>query len=531
MKHGIMGVAAAAVLFSCNLEIPQDITVKGSPEARIPLGYISSVAGEGNGVKDKLGSEHIKGKIETSGLRAYQYDKDSSDTLIYLVHKPIANMNLNLSEYVRALDVEWTDNPGQPVPGTGTYADIPLPLDEMKQWVTSVTDAEFILTLKNITGSGTISVKFNNGPEESLPISGQPLTFRSGVIPSFDPAVGMTVSINAPAGSSYVPELDFEWVSAVIKADGDDFTGSASMDLRELTDFLGADITFSSVRGYIFISELPAGRTAYMTLEEGGGAPPLLNNETVTVKTFPASVLSGPVIPADLGLDANPSVPPVDLTDTFKSSNGDIRLAFTIAMTGTSTITKVVSDNGTIKADMFIELPLEFDVTYNSAAPATVRLPNNPAYRNSHLRLDFPGVTPSLSEDDLFGRKGNEDDLLNSIETITIQARNIRNTVIGSKDENDDAADVSLGIWNRGAAGAATGESIAIRDGSPLAEAALAADYPFVPEFEILVPCQTVGSDKTGILTILRPRGGSASDFDFFLAVTAKATIEKTVDL
>ncbi|MDR2519125.1 MAG: hypothetical protein LBD13_06925 [Spirochaetaceae bacterium] len=531
VKNGIAALAAGLLLFSCDIEIPEKITIKSSPAVRIPLGAISAVAGRGNGVKDKISPERIKAMIESdgSGLKAYQYNKPASSALIYLIHKPIARMNLDLTAYMQALDVPWGGEAGQSVPGTGTFVDIPLPLDGMADWVTSVTDAEFILKL-TMTGSGTVSVRFSQGntAAQTGDISSSPLTFTSGAIAAFTPASGMTVSINAPVGSSYRAELDFDWASAAVKTGGDTFTGSTSIDLGELTEFLGDGITFRKATGTVYVSDL-SGYDAAMTLTDSAGQS-LLPHQTEPVEErlfpLPPSAPESQIITGDLNLEGDPSVPTIDLTPTFNSNT--IQLDYEIALTGNGAITKGDPGLGFISADMFIELPLEFTITHTEASPNPDLIPQNPAYRDTCLKLNFSGgIMPALSDDDLFGRKGDKDDLLNSIETVTIQAQNIRNTIIGSKDEA-----ITLGVWNRaGSAPSPAGEGFELWDGRDFAEAKLEAGYPFVPEFEILVPiAESDAAHKKGFLTILRPKG-QESDFDFFLSVEAKAGIEKTIDL
>ncbi|MDR2535910.1 MAG: hypothetical protein LBD29_07765 [Treponema sp.] len=505
----ILGVGSCSD-FS-DFALPESATVKGEPGFHVPIGYISKVAGEENSVAYYIGEDKIQDLAGGGNIRIYSYNKPFSSVRTYLIHYQIASLNLDLSKYVQALNVtEAFVNDAGTIPGTGDYIPIPIPLDTMGKWIPEVNNAKFAvrLTMSGPSGFHEVSVKMSKGntAEQTKLFTSTPqiLDFDSGIISSFVPSQGITVSIKAPIGTFFKLEVDFDWEEArVFPGDEgvfkDAYTGLDK--LGELTDFLGGS-AFKEVSGFMYVNGLP-GEEAAMSLEaktKSNAKYHLVTNKTITPGALP-----------DLSNNLN-SLPPdslgrIRLEKAF--NEGVLSLDYKITM-GAAIIRKSDSNLSTITADMLIELPLEFIVSNKS---------DNPFYWHTHVKLDLGGVMPSMNEEDLFGRTGEKEDILNSVGDVTIRLSNYTNNIITSLGRS-----IAIGVY---IPATRYGGGITLAEGKP-SEITINGKYPFSPKFEILIPIDNKES-QTGTLQILRPQPGDTEQFDFFLEVDAQVSIDQSI--
>ncbi|MDR2536299.1 MAG: hypothetical protein LBD29_09755 [Treponema sp.] len=492
---------------SCALDLPESVAVKGDPGLYVPVGNISEVGGENNiKISSYISHEKIQEMMNKndadSPIGVYEYEKSSLEALTYLIHYPIAEMNLNLTEYVQAIDAAKSipDSTEGFIQGTGGYISIPIPLGTMPQWIKTITNAQFTITL-TMHGSGTVEVKFNKGPsadvEQSKPFSeGGTVSFDSGPIPLFNPQEGITISVKAPPGTSFSPSFDFDWEQAAVVPNNNNeegkFTGFLEdLDVTSLTRFLG-DVEFREVLGYVYVEGLPGAGSMAVTVDGDS----LLDN----------GVPSKPIDPQSLpGLEDSPSlggsIGTINLTELFNQDRS-FKLGYAISMEEV-TIQKS-SSLETIKADMVIKLPLEFLVSGE-----VVSLPDAAKYVKLDLKASNGNSMLPAFTDDLFGRKSeSSDNPIKSIDYITVKVKDIVNDVLPgiglliTYEKNQQALTLTSGT---------TGE-LKLSD----------IPNPFIPRFDILLPAEE--SDEKGVLKI----GRGNSELDFFIAVEAKAKIEYT---
>jgi len=110
VKKNILGLACIFVyliaVMSC--EIPHSITIKGKPGVHIPLGSPFSSLEEGERLEDYISSAKIRemmGNTGSNGIQLYDYtgDNNYSNVQTYLLHYPLARIELSFANNVPAL--------------------------------------------------------------------------------------------------------------------------------------------------------------------------------------------------------------------------------------------------------------------------------------------------------------------------------------------------------------------------------------------------------------------------------------------
>jgi hypothetical protein len=481
-------------MVSC--EIPEEVKVTGSPGVHFPLGKVSEIADED--LAGYLSDERITEMVGGGGTALYRYSKNA-DVRTYLVHYPITELNLDLTASAQDMDLTEDlvlDALGA-VPGTGAYIEIPVPLDDaMGDWINQVRGVTFILNLE-MTGSGDVKVQFRRGnttePEQVKTFNGGTVKFESSEVPVFRPKTDkITLLVNAPVGTSFKPKLDFAWKSAEVKP-GDDgkFQGNYTVSISELTSFLGEGASFKKVSGYLYVGGIP-GQSA-MTLS----APGVNFKENIPPMSPSLPKPPDNWAPADIpgGYVANRSI---DFTAAFRSPK-EFPLDYNITMSSAE-IQNGGSGLSTIRADMIIELPLEFTVSTASSKAGFVKL--------------SVGLGDVSGNGDWFGREeeGGEDDLFNQIKDAVILVSDIENTILPN---------ATFLLTNNGKELG----TIKLTDGNKQAQPLTIGKltYPFSPQFEILLPIDDQ-VNKTGTLKV----GTKKEVFDFFMVMEAVADINIT---
>ncbi|MDR1956174.1 MAG: hypothetical protein LBQ30_04895 [Treponema sp.] len=551
MKRTVQGLWWVIFVFfigSCGFELPESLTVKGSPGVHLPLGNPFEAS---ESINDYIGRAKIQEMIGGGAkVVLYDYQAASSNTdtppvQTYLVRYEIAQLNLNLQNHIdNADDIKVPDLPIPPILGGGISETNPvyisqdgpsssepseplfkITLGAIKEWMKDVVlnktaglslvgggaDIQNALELK-IPQVGIADYRKGTTSENGdLVFTGDGYTLLQQSEPDSQEirVYARLVGPVSGGGTTYETELNFNWDSALLyPGENGKFTGTDEVNFGDLTSYLGNDVTFAGVPAYVFISGLPPNTNGTMTLSSGETL--LVNGESITSRSLDSmtfnedsSTATG-AIPLPSSIDRE-----IDLAGLF--SAGTSTLTYEIAVQETS-ITSSGQQNSMVIAELLINIPLEFKVFGE---------PNNPKYQKDYAKLDLGDILPkpSNTDSDLFGRTGKDDDLLKNLGDITITLKDYTNTVFLS--------DMALAIY-------ATGKNTSLStktklpSGTPEEYPRLEINggelpYPFSPQYEILIRREEPG--EPGILSI-----GRDMQFDFSLVVDATAAIEQTIN-
>ncbi|MDR3170840.1 MAG: hypothetical protein LBU17_04335 [Treponema sp.] len=513
---GWVGVFAVLIMAACDFQIPESLTVQGEPGVYLPLG--NPFTGDMT-VTHYFNEETIKDLMggAEAGVTLYKYKfADSSDfsgVQTYLMHYQIAKMNLDLSQYVKELDVTGgIGTPDDYIPGTGGQVSITIPLGEMTEWVTSVKGAQFIVTLDfggeiptmgvsvafNINGQDQTETKDDSGNFTHPPLELKPQDHNS-----------ITINITVPFGYSFKPALDFDWESATIqpkKGEGLDYNGNYTFSIGDLINYLGKGVSFKSIPTYMYVG-LPEDWEPTITLSVDGGEPV---KKGIVHDSMPKLPLNDDkeIESIDFGGDA------LEFTD-FLIPSQDNSIALSYEMIMEEIPIKNDDTLQTITIDLVIVLPLKFEIFGSPTTPGnydSLTSEQKDQYDN-FVKLELGDLLPDTGDDDLFGRTGKEDDLFESLDYVKIYLNDCHNTIV----KDGFSISIIAGKTYSNVLTLNNGESDSIKidlDELP---------YPFSPKFEILIP-KSDGMDY-GTLSI----GSGTAEFDFSLVVEAKAKINQTI--
>ncbi|MDR0568849.1 MAG: hypothetical protein LBG87_06550 [Spirochaetaceae bacterium] len=534
IEAGLFCLGLLICIISCDISetaLPESATLKSAPGTKVPIGKLSdkdNIAGyfSVDNIKKMTGipDERIQ-EVTSISDKLVPYKKTGSDTRTYLIHKPIAYQELDLTAYVQS------KSPGEKT-GDGTYQTFPIAFPQSK-WITKVTKAKFIVKITMDAGQGAVSVSFskpNSGKRITKPPATE-FTFESDEIPenelspqnNFEIEIGIKVS----EGETYTAEFDFDWEEATVNPTDDNPTDKMKtaelegFDLSRLRNFLGGS-PFKAVTGYIYAEGFyPASSNSppnpKSTLTSSVSSTGLPSNAQITEAVMP-KLETLKRIPAS-------SVGPFDLTDLF---NSQAAFSLTHQLTlNEFTVTKAQAQGRTLRVDMVIELPLEFTVS-----DAT----GNPEYAAKYVSLKLESQNPPQNppEDyspeimplkskvyDIFGRTDPENGILKGIDSITVRAADCKNNVFSG-----GRGGITLGVYTLGND---TGSGFALIDGQTV-ETEVRENFPFAPTFELLI--QKDDRKDTGTLRIIRPKedkdGNPTGEdaFDFLLEMDVKAALE-----
>jgi hypothetical protein len=541
---------------SCNFQIPETLELKGSPGVYLPLGNPFETREELN-ISTYVSASKILEMVGGSGtttstvhkIRVYDYrppkNPDVSDEQSYVVHYPIAEMSYDLSAYITTLTEEIADL-SISIPQEAeseafwNYASKELYLTENGPQEQDISSPLFNIPLGDIAAlvqyvdlepSG-ISMPYDSALEDHLFIKIPDLGFddyipgkKEGEFLNFlgkscklEPPllnkdkIPVYVKLTGSCSGTITPTVVFNWTKANIKP-GKDGTllGNYDIDLSELMEFLGTDVKFTGIKGYVYVKDLPEGN-ATMTLKVGGKD---LVSSSIETKERPPFEVSDSFIKSLSGYPHSISASDsISMTEVFSSEKTS--LEYTISMAELllypgNDKTKVIS------ADLVIELPLRLTVSAK---------PTDPALRDTHVKLNLGGdnMLPQ-AEKDLFGRTGNDDDdLFSSLDSVTIRLKDIQNNVINNTKE-----EINISIMTKGTNN--PGQLIVFKDkdeGEEPAEITFSGDdllYPFIPVYEILIP-KDESSGDSGTFWIDHL---DDPKFNFSLVVEAKTKIDQTI--
>jgi len=545
--------------------MPESITIKGKPGLYLPLG--SPFAGmkeedrlenliSPNGIikmmnNDDSGADRGLEVYEVSEAMAKSCDIDG-DILTYLVHYPLADMPLNLQEYMdKAADainskgeISIPDIVTEPLPA-GTYYYIyeagqewnlgledlnrpflKIPLNDMVKLVEEVT--------KEPEGKFGLEIDYTpqlaNNLELKIPAFGikdyikgvqdpanpKKLQFYTKTMSNeFVPKTQLNGSefwiyarISGPCSGDFEPGILFDWETAVIN------TGAMEeSNLNEeypignsLGNFLGGTVSFNKVKGYVYMSGLDSDSSVKITVDVGNG--PQERNLKETKESFKVieKKPDGTKIIDDFLADS--SCDPLDLAPIFKSAEATIKAKVEIKK---FTVEKDNAGDKTIKISLYALIPLDLEVSGNEAPNVTIGGVN---IKDTYVPLDLGDTLSKVGTGgDLFGRKTGEDSFINEIESIGIILKNINITVI---DKTSLAVLVETNDLPQLLEFGKDSVSLQLQDLS----------VPFNPKFTVLL--RKVPEKSFGSFRILRT---DTPKFDFKLYVEAKTALNFTLDL
>ncbi|AEF83992.1 hypothetical protein TREPR_0038 [Treponema primitia ZAS-2] len=552
----LIGILCFGVMTNC--EIPESVDIKGQPGLYINLG---SPFGSDNLVKEYLSPEGIAEQMGNSGSDSdiYQYTAsdflfngatiDINNTQTYLIQFPIANQDLDFSEYLKELntDLDFTVYQAGIVPEP---VSIPLEMKDMASWVETIDindipggkiskiilkdkdgapdlvkslEKTIKLRVKNLGISTAGDYKF--GRPDKDPVDGKYILVFDAEVPvteyspkdKTDPIKIDTQFVGASTKTgTFSIDVDLQWKRAVVNPGevGDEgtqkgeFTG---LKFSDLTEFLGG-VEFKNVPGYLYVSGLD---NANATIE--------LKAEILGTSKKTETLIPLKEIKQSHKLELNSDVPekkiysgaipPVEfsfpLEDVF-NAKGDVTLKYEIKI-----VQMTMDNDGTpkdpIKIDLVIVLPLDFTVppapagvNYNFPDPKTENL-------ISYYPLNLSALPDPDSNDDMLNREEGEDNLFESLKEAKIIINQVQNDVIDglilavkTKDPDHKKAEV-----------------IPLNDGNFQIITFTPSDLaiPFNPGFLLLVK----SSDPN--LTVKRVASDADPKFDFNLALQARTDL------
>ena len=548
MRKMLKGILLIVIVAMMSCDIPQSITIKGNPGVRIPLGRLSSMFDEGESITDFVSAGKIREMMGSgsTGLNIYDYRGLAvpSDVQAFLIHYPITEMTLDLSEYINdAMENADTDftftipnlgdahvnpqalfqpggiyqngcfivNNGGTAELSGTEGDplFTVPLGDMATLLSSVKGGAGAFGLKLEEG---YAPSFVDALQVKIPALGitnyiyghvedGALVFVNAAEHTFNPQtltgneLKIYIKFTQPCSGVIAPKLILDWDEAKVKTPSGGMNGTYPIDIG-LGDFLGSGVQFNDVRGYVYVGGI-GNSPAKLTLKLDNAPVTGANNASLTEKPRP-SFNSDPftgVIPAQ-SLASN-----LDLAGILGASS----LEYEISIDEMTLDADDVDEGTVIFADLVILLTLEFKITD----------PNPSEY----VKLDFGNVFPEPEDDkDIFMREGKDDDLFNSLDWVEIALSNIENNIF----ELDKLA---IRVENTGTATYINWIDFSEQNPS------LRIDMdelpnPFTPKFEILLKKDTGQNFAT-----LKIRRNDAPVFDFFLTARAKASINENIPL
>jgi len=552
MKKTMLGLLCLIVAISC--DIPQSVTVKGKPGLYLPMGSPFSTLEEGERLEDYLSANKIREKMRESDKKAKMYDYKvqeflDNDIQAYIVHYPIVKMQHDLTDYVRGVLSDVKPVPLYNIPGDigslppgeyyltqGGVSDnegapmFTIPLDDMSRLVIEVTGnpsegkpAAFGIDLVNYDESFVDNLllkipafgitDYQKGTKEGAGTPEDPdrLRFVNPAKDTFEPVDDLTedgeleiyVKILGSCSGTIEMRQVFEWTDALVNIADQNKALKGDYEIENfLVEFLGEEIAFKEVKGYIYVHGVEeATIELYTKKPDDSKDEDILPAGTDLVEPpmlplFPDTEnepIEWPLPPHSID---DPAIPFIDLTDLLSMPKPP-SLHYEINANTISIENKPDQIAGNvITADLLILLPLEFIVS-------------TPSSDAGYVKLDLKGLPESKSDKDLFNRSDGDDDLFSNINSVTIFVRDFQNTVICN--------DISVLVASDKDPANPFQKTIDIKT-----ESFASIDYadlpnPFIPRFEILLE----KDDSEDFATLKVKRQDETPVFDFFLVVEA----------
>jgi hypothetical protein len=503
------------------------VRVKSNPGLYLSLGSPFAGGEGGMSLSEYLSVDGLKKQLggESQNIDILEWDSDpDSNVQAYRVRYPVADINIDLSEYVESMDVASnlpTAQSGWIPSTTGSEIEIPLPLDSMS-FAHDVTNVKISVTLKFAETTGTTPPDENQTGETTVP-DGVTVTFKGDVfgntestqtdnkwtspnIATFQPATDkISIAVTVPAATVpsvrwFSPELGFEWEKADIEPEGGTtLSGKYPLDFSNFGSFMGDGVSFSDVSGYMYLKNdlNQTSPTLKLKWNKTGEVEEEVDIGQKTIEGVVENWTNENFSPSD---DTNKKI---DLNKLFTHS-----LTFEYELTlNKVTVQKTESKTGLL-ADMVILLPLEFKLTESSSI---FKDDSGKAYG----KLNLEALNMSSGNNDLLGRtSGNDQDsMFKNMQDAKILISGYRNDMIDG---------LAFGVVKKEDSTQLIKESDLGTGSASIDLTVTDLEYPFNPKFELLVP-------SGDVLTIKKKQDGKDPTIDFTIAVEATTDLDYQV--
>jgi hypothetical protein len=476
----LAGMLGFGLALSCNLQMPESVTVKGHPGLYLNLG--SPFAGNSTmpSLDDYLDAEKLAENLgDTAKVWNYTsasisvennptHDIDGEhDVRTYLVQFPIAEQTLDFTQYVKDMQDADADPISVTVPAgahlipVGNLASYikPIPVlffDGVDEWVSNIavndisnamnskitmeigdsalaTALSTVIKLKveaiGIESAGGTDFIFGS-------VSGNDLVFTatkdvSPFAPGITPIdICFEFATMLPAGlpSSIPLVLDFQWKEATVNPGGlgllGTFSGtSAGINVHSLTqDFLGG-AKFKNVPAYLFVNGLPPsgnpGEQWKITLSDGTTEYTASGGDPITNVAYTTAI---PSLPPDPTVDDNYAgtigVPSIGSPiDLADAFNLPGDLAIIYEIIAPPNGVTVQNSSANPVITADMFVVLPLQFTYSGDPTKTI---TDSSSLIDYAKLEVAAFN-ELGTDDLFGREpGSNDDPFNQIEYVKV---------------------------------------------------------------------------------------------------------------
>jgi len=454
---------------ACDIQIPESLTITGSPNVHLPLGspfkslppeerleYYVSLAG----IRDMMSKN-----AESSNIKVYNYqvpgEYDTYQT--YVVHYPLIEMQLDLTEYVDkavtdALNIDGEQiqvnvpeiEPHFPEIETYPYYLIPImpgcvkpetplyniELDEMYKLVKRVDGGPFGIEIKYNEGfEENLRVKMPgfgindyikgkketvNGVEKLRFLSDDdtfyPGNLENGTLKAYFKVIG-------PCTGLELPDLVFEWETAIIETKNSDYFKGDYTIKNDLNKFLGTGVSLSDAQGYMYIDGIEEAALD-LTYEYSGITPVDLYPDRELVKqtrpSFSETITT--TLPKHNHIDVDKLIKMLNHPD-------EIVLKYKINIEEMEIENKEESISGrTVSADLVILLPLVFKA----------EAPSDFSEYGDYAKISLNNLLPKPAEGeekkDLFMRNEDGNGWLSNISQIKISLKNYKNDILDADE-------------------------------------------------------------------------------------------------
>jgi hypothetical protein len=558
MKKPIFILVCFFLIISCGIEgIPKSVTIKGKPGLYVPLGSPFSGYKDGEKLEDNINpSIIIKEMMDDpdSGQEIEIYEASEAmageqgidiKKLTYLLQFPLNTLSVSpendISKAIDDVSVEEIINipPGASSPSLDyplyiyEYEDGNLPFGDNEK-----PDKPFLRiplqdmaeTINSINGRFGLEVTYNqqlaNYLQLKIPAFGINEYINGVPDPSSNPNKLLFVNeyndfkpgeigeilvyarITGIFSGDIKYKMLFDWADAVVDMDNTDPINFDYPININTENYQSNGIKIKTIKGFVYMSGLKSTEPVIMTVNIDGSehtrdlreATPTF---TVTIKQDDTKFIDG-------SLKDSSFTDPLELKSIF--TGNDANFNFNIKIKNI-TIHKNSSNN--IEFRLYALIPMDFEFE-GKETPDVVVDDENLNEKYVFLELNGKTINKTGTDDDLFGRKEGEDNLLKDIESVEIVLKDVDITIIDKanlailvNNKKNDKDDYRL---------------LKFEDNKSLKFSGESLDIPFNPDYSILLKKDGV---NCGSLTFLR---SDNPKFDFKLDVNAKARIEHTIN-
>jgi hypothetical protein len=566
MRKIFLGLICLAGIMSCDMGLPKSVTIKGKPGVTISLG---SPFKEGNRLEDHINTAEIRKMMdeENTNARLYNYrDNEDPEVQAYLIHYPIVEMKLDLSEYINNAVIagdeeifkydipEWIEELGPtfynrfPDGAYFTRTKGPQQYDDEHDPLFTVYFSDMVNLVTEINGGPFgIEIDYQTDYAEYLWVkipalgikeytrgsrAGNKLRFANDQKTKFEPkkelgekgGLEIFVKVTGLCAGTIDLGMVFEWEDAIVDASAEPLTGEHIIT-NGLREYLGEGVSFKKAEGYIFVDGMD---NAAMSIGFNGNnlLPPLSPLHSKSKPHFP----DPPQIMFDGQITEHSLDNPIPLTAVLNNQR-DSTLEYQIFIDELHISNTAGYTEKSITADMLILFCLEFAIRNVASDPDYL-----PAeYLDEYVKLDMGKLFPEPGDKGLSFTISDNNKLFSQLEMMKISLKNINNNIIDDSQVSilvcaqDTSGRKFEGQINFGGRSKGEEPHIIIPFGEDFIKT---FPNPFRPGFYIILKKDGDGKEDYATLRIKQPRNpDDPQRFDFHLAVELRADIDYTINL